>query len=226
VAGRYCAAMWNVDAYSLLDVPIEVDAVAEARVAAFELRWGFTVPAAVREWIVGDWRDWTGGQFADCPPRDDRLELLSPAGPGSRFLVVDRDSQNCCAFVVSVDEHDDPPVFLVDPDDTTGASRSVYAERFTAFTQVMVWDGKLFKEIGEFEDSRALPPGALPWLLAQLEPLPTTLGWAGNQGCDAVHRFDGPAAVLLAVEAGTILHSYVVCDDPHLRAEVTAALRS
>jgi hypothetical protein len=25
--------------------------------------------------------------------------------------------------------------------DTTGASRMVHAERFTAFTQVMVWDG-------------------------------------------------------------------------------------
>lgn len=218
--------MWNSAAYGLLDVPVEVDPVAEAHVAAFELRWGFAMPAAVREWVVGDWRDWVAGARSHYPPAYDLLELLDWSGPGARHLVVDRDSQNCCAFTVHVDEGDDPPVYLVAPDDTTGGSRRVYAERYTTFTRIMAWDQVLFERGGKYADARPLPPAALPWLVARFEPLPPTFGWAGNQGCDTVRRFEGPAMVMVAVEAGTILYSVVVSDDPGLLAEISTRLRA
>src|SRR5690349_19051399 len=112
-----------------------------------------------------------------------QLELLNEEGPGSRFLVVDRHGQGCCAFVVSVDGHDDPPVLVLERDDTTGETRSTYTQQ-----HAMAWDSKLWRANRESRHSRPLPPGALSWLQARLEPRPTTYRWAGNQWCDAVHR--------------------------------------
>ncbi|MEU7826281.1 hypothetical protein [Catellatospora sp. NPDC049133] len=216
--------MWNAHAYDLLDVPVQVDPIAEAQAAAFESRWGFAMPAAVREWVVGDWRDWARGPSVDLPPMYHQLEMLSEEEPGSRLMVVDRDSQGCCAFVVSVDDHDDPPVLVLERDDTTGESRSTYTHQFTAFTHAMAWDLKLWRANFESRHYLPLPANALSWLQARLEPRPTTYHWAGNQWCDAVHRFGGPAAVMVAVEADRIQYSLVVCDDVRLRDEIHSVL--
>ncbi|XVV17085.1 hypothetical protein ACQP2X_22715 [Actinoplanes sp. CA-131856] len=47
-------------------------------------------------------------------------------------------------------------------------------------------------------------------LRRRLGALPVTYGWAGNQSCDAVHRFGSPAGgerVALAVRGSRVLWS-------------------
>ncbi|BBH70660.1 hypothetical protein ACTI_73450 [Actinoplanes sp. OR16] len=202
--------MWHDAVYRLLDVTSAIDAEAGQEVQALEWRWRVSVPAAVREWVVGDWRYWKAGKHIDYAPNTATLRQLAPTGREARFLVIDEDGQGCCAFVVAVDEGDDPPVYLIGPDDTAAESRSLHARSFTEYALATVWDSKQHEDGGgRWAFSRALPPGALPWLGERLQRLPRTFGWAGNRPCEVVHRFTGRADVLLAVSGDEIHHSHV-----------------
>jgi hypothetical protein len=217
--------MWHQRVYDLLDVPVGVDPVAHRQVAAFERRAQLVVPPAVREWLVGDWRDWTTGQHVDYPPTAETVGLLSPRGPGRRFLLVDRDSQDCCAFITPVDEGDDPPVYRIAPDDAEGTTRSVFARSFRAYALTMVWDLQLFiADGGESVGRRTLPPTALAWLNTRLTRIPSTYGWSGNSTCDTVHRFTGPAKVWIQITADEISYGLVKTSDRALETEILAAL--
>jgi len=57
-----------------------------------------------------------------------------------------------------------------------------------------------------------------------LGPRPTTFGWAHNQGCDAVYRFDGPARVATAVTGTTAAWTAIATPDLALRARIADIL--
>jgi hypothetical protein len=205
---------------------------AEENVAAFE-RWvGAGLPAAVREWFVTDGPGRIAAGQDNVLTGHDELVRLGPTGPGGRYLPLERDSQDCCAWVVPLDEGDDPPVYLVDPDadtdDAIDATRTRYVDRFTAYTRVKAWDVALFAAAresgGDFEFDTALPAGALGRLSERLVALPTTYGWAGNQTCDAMYRFDGAARIAVAVQGDVALWSVVASGDPALRTELRTLL--
>ncbi|SCG66854.1 hypothetical protein [Micromonospora inositola] len=216
--------MWNAEAYALLDGEVTVDPSAAARLDAWQRRWDVTLPAAVREWFA------VGGPGRIMQDNDlagvDWLALLDDTGPGARLLHLEDDSQGCCTWVVPLDAGDDPPVLLLAPDDATGESGRVYAERFTVYTLARAWETRLFEALDRsgdgFDLDHPLPSGALDRLAGRLTALPVTHGWAGNQGCDALYRFDGPAMVGLAVAGDVVLWSAVASDDRALRDELRA----
>jgi hypothetical protein len=105
--------------------------------------------------------------------------------------------------------HDDPPVYLIDPDDDTCASRSRYAGTFVDYAFTTAWDAVLWNGEMSADFDHPLPAGALEPLSTRLTALPTTHGWVMNQDCDTVYRFDGPAKVAVAVTGGTALWSVI-----------------
>ena len=69
------------------------------------------------------------------------------------------------------------------------------------------------------------PPDAVKDLVALLRQGPTTYGWAHNQGCDAVYRFDGEAArVSLALTGGAAVWTVTSAPDPELRTVIADTL--
>ncbi|MBM2622522.1 hypothetical protein JIG36_44175 [Actinoplanes sp. LDG1-06] len=88
---------------------------------------------------------------------------------------------------------------------------SPYADSFSDYLFTADWDTRLLAE-GSAEFDYPLPERAIPALRRQLDELPSTYSWAGNQGCDRVYRFGGPARVLVAVAGDQVLYS--VADDP------------
>ncbi|GHJ49121.1 hypothetical protein Cs7R123_64630 [Catellatospora sp. TT07R-123] len=195
-----------------------------ARLAALRERLDVELPAAVREWLTSD------GPDLLYDPRGNRLATastvtrLDDTPPGSDYVWLETDCQDCCDWFVRVDEGDDPPVYLLDPEDGTGESRLEYAARFSDYALVRVWEKRMFDAEVDFLLHRRIPPGAVEVLRERLTELPVTYGWAGNQGCEQVLRFDGPAMVGLALIGDTAVWSVVISDDPALRAELSTLL--
>lgn len=139
----------------------------------------------------------SGNQIADLASigEPDHARFLD-AG----LLLLETDSQHCCQWVTPLDGPDDPVVYLIDPDDFEGESRTPYADSFTTFTETAVWDALLYRtDDAAWSFDHELRSDAVATLTTMLRPLPTTFGWAHNQGCDAIYRFDGPARVAIAV---------------------------
>jgi hypothetical protein len=144
----------------------------------------------------------------------------------SGYLLLETDSQHCCRWVTPWNSHeDDPPVYLIDPDDRSCQSRSRYAATFSTYVFAQAWDALLWgSEVIATDFDHPLPPQALPALASRFRQLPTTYGWAINQGCDAVYRFDGDARVALAVQADTALWSVAAAPSPALAATIASVL--
>ena len=214
---------WNGAAFGVLGGPGEPDE--GAGLAAVERWLGGPLPAAVREWFVlggdrrlaavsanlvtraGDLNGRTAGRFLD-----------------HGYLLLETDGQHCCRWVVPVTTGaTDPPVYLVDPDDDACTTRSRYAASFADYTYTAAWDAALWRGELSADFDHPLPPDALGLLGRRLTTLPATHGWAMNQSCDTVHRFDGPAKVAVAVAGGTAVWSAVAAPSPDVR-DVFAAL--
>ncbi|WP_204015006.1 hypothetical protein [Virgisporangium aurantiacum] len=214
-----------------------------AAIDALERRSGLRVPAAVREWYaVRDASAWLrerrGNVLVDAHDLGRPLNGVDYLGRGR--LATETDCQFCCRWVVRLPaardgtqplfplpqpspvEVDDPPVFLVDPEDAD-SHEDRYADRFTTYVLTSVWDAHLPAEaVSDFD--RPLPPDALPTLRRRFPELPATYAWAGNQDCEAMYRFDGAARILLAVKGPIMVYAVVATDDPATRAEVLATL--
>ena len=202
--------VWNAAAYGIvgraegvMELPAELLALQE---------WvGGSLPAAVEEWyrLGGDQRL----ASVSCN-RITRTENLTAATVArflaSGFLLLETDSQECCRWVVAASGEDaDPPVYLIDPEDDACASRSRYADTFSDYAFTTAWDAVLWSGEPSAEFDHPLPPGALAALGSRLTRLPETYGWAMNQGCDRVYRFDGNAKVAVAVADGVALWSAI-----------------
>lgn len=215
---------WNAAAYALLGEPEGERADALIWLTDLEQRLRFRLPGAVREWF-------STGSDERLAQRVDNLmvcaaDLGRPDGgkdfAGSGYLLLATDSQYCCRWVVPVGGFsDDPPVYLIHPDDETCGGRIRYVDRFSAFVFTAAWDASLWSDTAVSMDfDHALDAGVLARLRNDLSQLPTTYGWAANQGCDAVYRFDGAARVALAVSGETAVWSAVATPSPPLRTSI------
>lgn len=215
---------WNTAAYRLIGEPGPQLPEALRRLAELELWLGSRLPAAVREWF-------DAGSDERLAERVDNLlvrvaELGKPADgldfASAGFLLLATDSQYCCRWVVPVGGvSEDPPVYLIDPADQACGSRTRYADRFTSFVHTVAWDASLWSDAATSMDfDHVLDAGALARLRVELTQLPTTYGWAANQGCDAVYRFDGAARVALAVSGEMAVWSAVATPSPPLRSSL------
>jgi hypothetical protein len=216
---------WNAAALRLLDIPVD-STVGAVLVADTERRLRRRLPAAVGEWFRAG-ADRRLAQLSDNHITD----LASPGKPDhARFLdagllLLETDSQYCCRWVTPLDGGDNPVIYLIDPDDFAGESRSPYADSFTAYTEADAWDARLYRtEDAAWSFDHELNPDAVGMLAAMLDRRPSTFGWAHNQGCDAVHRFDGPARVAIAVTGETAAWTVVSTVDPALRSEIAGVL--
>ncbi|XVU21024.1 hypothetical protein ACQPZJ_27565 [Actinoplanes sp. CA-054009] len=193
------ATVWNGAAFTILgDSEGDEDEVARMK-----------LPAAVREWFLrgGDRRLAAIG-FNLYPRLAEADARFLDAG----YLLLETDSQFCCRWVVEMAAgEDDPPVYLIDPEDYACASRERYAERFSDYTFAGAWDADLWRDkTSDVDFDLPLQEGALDDLRRRLGALPVTYGWAGNQPCDAVLRFGSPAGgerVALAVRGDQVLWS-------------------
>lgn len=202
---------WHEAAYEVLggdDEPANV----RHDVELLESWTGGPLPDAVREWYLRGGGQRLAAVSANLVTRTrdfDRATVGRFLDHG--FLLLETDSQHCCRWVVAVSAtDDDPPVYLIDPDDDACVTRSRYAATFSDYAFAHAWDAALWAEpdlLTEFD--RPLPAGALDALTARLTTLPVTHGWAMNQGCDAVHRFGGAARVAVAVDGGVALWSAI-----------------
>jgi hypothetical protein len=139
--------------------------------------------------------------------------------------LLETDSQHCCRWVTTLGGGDDPIVYLIDPDDFAGVSRAPYADTFTAYTEATVWDAQLYRaEDADWSFDHDLGPDAVAKLNTLFGRRPTTFGWAHNQGCDVVHRFDGPARVAIAAAGNAALWTITSTTDNALRARIADIL--
>ncbi|WP_433788785.1 hypothetical protein [Actinoplanes sp. CA-252034] len=219
--------VWKAAAYEIVG---RTDVMAEVAAELLALQeWaGGPLPAAVEEWFR-----FGGDQRLDSVScnRITRTENLT--GPTvarfleSGYLLLETDSQECCRWVVPVPGEDgDPPVYLIDPEDDACASRSRYADTFSDYAFTTAWDAVLWSGELSAEFDHPLPPGALFALGSRLTRLPETYGWAMNQGCDRVYRFDGSAKVAVAVADGVALWSAISAPSNAMReafAEIVGA---
>lgn len=93
-------------------------------------------------------------------------------------MLLETDSQRSCRWVVAAcGTDDDPPVYLIDPDDEVCLTRTRYADRFSDYTYAHSWDAQLWRGdlITDFDHPFALD--ALGTLTSRLTALPTTYGW-------------------------------------------------
>jgi hypothetical protein len=189
-------------------------------VAELEHLAGSRLPAAVREWFVG------GGDERLVSMTDNVItKAVDLAGSdvgrflGSGYLLLETDSQHCCRWVTPLHAvDDDPPVYLVDPEDYACDSRTRFADRFSSYTLTCAWDALLWHDDGIRTDfDYPLSSTVLDQLKARLSELPSTHGWAGNQGCDTVYRFEGhdePVRVGVAVRDTVVLWSVISAPSP------------
>ncbi|MEU4690534.1 hypothetical protein [Actinoplanes sp. NPDC023714] len=218
---------WNAAAYGVIgrvagaaEVPTEV--------LALQDRVGRSLPAAVEEWYRLDSDQRLAAVSCN---RITQTQNLTDQTVGrflaSGYLLLETDSQECCRWVVAAcSEEADPPVYLIDPEDDACSSRSRYADTFSdyAFTaawDAVLWSGELFTEF-----DHPLPPDPLSTLGIRLTALPPTYGWAMNQGCERVYRFDGGAKVSVAVAEGVALWSAIAAPSSATRealAEIVGA---
>ncbi|GAA0451070.1 hypothetical protein Aca07nite_55440 [Actinoplanes capillaceus] len=184
--------LWNAAAFDLVGGPGD-----EIAVGSF--------PAAVREWFRygGDER-----MAAVC--RDNLITRARDLRVGEKSLVLESDGQGCGDWTVDAGAGgDDPPVSF-------GGAR--YADHFSEYVFARLWETLLWRErdtVTEFD--HGLPEGAIAGLGGWLRPLPTTYGWALNQGCDVTYRFEGDARVAVAVSGGVAVWSVVAAESPEVR---------
>jgi hypothetical protein len=192
---------------------------ARDEVAAFEGWAGGALPEAVREWFLlgGDRRlaSISSNLITTAPDLTSRtVGRFLDRG----FLLLETDSQHCCQWVVTVSAAaDDPPVYLIDPDDFAGATRSRYAATFSDYSFAAAWDTTLWAGQPSADFDHPLPADALETLRLRLTALPTTHGWAMNQHCDMVYRFGGFAEVAVAVAESTALWSAIAAPSATVR---------
>jgi hypothetical protein len=232
------AVWWHADAYRLLGIEPTTDPALSAHLGAVERRLGRQVPAAVREWFTTTGAAaWLADRRGNFMVSSDRLgEPIDDVDHVSRGeLAVETDCQYCCRWVVRLSTldhsegsnqplpYEDPAVDLVDPE---GKDQLVqrYADRFSEYVLTSVWDAHLPSDASGWEFDHPLRPEALPELRRRYPELPTTFSWAGNQGCDAMFRFDGDVKILLAVAGDTALYSAVVAKSAKVRSEVQELL--
>lgn len=201
---------WNAAAYEILG-GFEGDAAAGTELAALE-RWvRGRLPEAVREWYLfgGDRRLASISSNLVTRTQDFTNQTVIRF-LASGYLLLETDSQHCCRWVVEASSaDDDPQVYLVDPDDDACTSGSRYVGTFSDYAFTAAWDAVLWKGEVWADFDHPLPVGALDALKTRLTPLPTTSGWAMNQRCDAVYRFEGVAKVAVAVAGGSALWSAI-----------------
>lgn len=229
---------WHADAYRLMGIEPTTDPALSAHVYPVERRLGRQLPGSVREWFTTPGAvSWLADRRGNFMVSSEQLgEPLDGVDHVSRDeLAVETDCQYCCRWVVrlpALDQIDgtnqpvalaDPTVDLVDPE---GKDQLVqrYADRFSEYVLTSVWDAHLPSDNSDWEFDHPLRPEALSELRRRYPELPTTYGWAGNQGCDAMFRFDGGAKVLLAVAGDTALYSGVVAPSAKVRREVQTLL--
>src|SRR5437773_738921 len=130
----HCLVEWNAAAYDVLGGSGEL-AQAGDELAVLDGRLGGRLPEAVREWYLlgGDRRlalisSNLINQTQDFTSRT--VNRLLDNG----YLLLETDSQHCCRWVVAVSAaYGDPPVYLIDPDDDAGVTRSRYAAMFSDY---------------------------------------------------------------------------------------------
>lgn len=216
---------WNEAALQLLDIHTSSDAGADL-IADVERWLRRQLPAAVGEWLRA------GADRHLAQLSDNHIADLAAFGKPdhTRFLdagllLLETDSQYCCRWVTPLDGGDNPIVYLIDPDDVTGESRTPYADSFTAYTEAKVWDAQLFQaDDAGWSFDHKLNPGAISTLDAMLTRRPTTFGWAHNQGCDVIHRFDSPIRVAIAVTGTTAVWTITASPYPALRTKIADIL--
>ncbi|MBU2666016.1 SMI1/KNR4 family protein [Actinoplanes bogorensis] len=195
-------------------------------VAEFEDWVRRPLPEAVREWFL----DGSDERLAEVSGnRITRVQDLGGAEVArfldSGHLLLETDSQHCCRLVVPITGADgDPPVFVIDPDDEQCVTRTRYADSFSDYGRVALWDARPWGGGGSADFDHALPPGALRALAKRLTVLPVTYEWAANQSCDAIYRFDGVAQVAVAVVGATAVWSVVVAPSPAEVEELSAII--
>jgi hypothetical protein len=216
---------WNEAALQLVDIGASSAAGADL-VASMEIGLRRRLPAAVREWF----RAGADRRLAELS--DNHIADLASLGKPdhARFLdagllLLETDSQYCCQWVTPLDGGDNPVVYLIDPDDFAGDSRAPYADSFTAYTEANAWDARLYRaEDTSWSFDHGLGHDAVSRLDTMLSRRPSTFGWAHNQGCDSVHRFDGPARVAVAIAGTMAVWTIVSTPDPVLRARIAEIL--
>lgn len=217
--------VWNEASLRLLDIPS--DETGDVNLAADIDRWiGRRLPAAVAEWFR------VGADRRLAQLSDNHIVTVALLGNSdhARFLdagllLLETDSQHCCRWVTPLATGDNPAVYLIDPDDFASESLTPYADRFTAYTETAVWDALLFRtEDAIWSFDHELRPDAIHTLDEMLDRRPTTYGWAHNQGCDAVHRFDGPTRVAIAVTGSTAVWTVTSIRDPARPAAIADIL--
>lgn len=210
---------WSSAAYELLGGTAGRPDEPDGPLAQLEHHIGEPLPAAVRDWFR------YGGADRAAALGDNLVTRTSDlTGPDvNRFLatghlLLETDSQHCCRWIVSSSPgDDDPPVYLVDPDDQACATRTRYADTFSAYAFSCVWDATLWRNNPLTGFDHPLRPNVVERLTEWLAALPTTYGWALNQSCDAVYRFGGEAEVALAVVGDTAVWSAIHAPAPALR---------
>jgi len=212
---------WNEAAFRILDMSSGGRDGAEL-LAEAERRMSRLLPAAIREWFS------SGADRRLAELSDNRI--ADPSSFTGEFLMaglllLETDSQYCCQLVATLDEGDNPPVYVVDPDDFAGTTRSRYADNFTTYTEAVVWDA-LLRGVDDamWSFDHEVEPDAVEGLAALLRQGATTYGWAHNQGCDAVYRFDGKARVS-ALADGAAVWTATAAPDPELRTVIADTLR-
>jgi hypothetical protein len=214
--------VWNTAAYEIVG-RAEGTAEVPAELLALQHGVGGSLPAAVEEWyrFGGDQRlaSVSCNRITRTQNLNDQTVTRFLA---SGYLLLETDSQECCRWVVAASGEDaDPPVYLIDPEDDACTSRNCYADTFSDYAFTAAWDAVLWSGELSPEFDHPLPPGALSVLGSHLTRLPTTYGWAMNQGCDRVYRFDGSAKVAVAVADGVALWSAIAAPTNALREALT-----
>ncbi|WP_154937110.1 hypothetical protein [Micromonospora palomenae] len=201
---------WNPAAYEILGGS-EGRVEASVELAALEGWIEGRLPEAVREWyLLGGDRRLASISCNLVTRTQDFTSQTTIRFLASGYLLLETDSQHCCRWVVGISAtHSNPPVYLIDPDDDACASRSCYAGTFSDYTFTAAWDVALWNGEVSADFDHPLPAGALDALKTRLTLLPTTHGWAMNQNCDAVYRFEGSAKVAVAVQGGAALWSAI-----------------
>jgi hypothetical protein len=209
---------WNDAAYEILGGS---DELAEARdeLAVLEGWIGGALPESVREWYLlgGDRRLGPISSNVITRTRDFTSRTVGRFLDNG-YLLLETDSQHCCRWIVAVAAaYNDPPVYLIDTDDDACTTRRRYADTFSDYAFTAAWDATLWKGELSADFDHALPTDALDMLRLRLTTLPTTRGWAMNQGCDAVYRFGGTAKVAIAATGSTALWSAIAAPSAALR---------
>lgn len=215
---------WNDAAFEVLGGHDE-HTDARDELAALEGRIRGPLPEAVREWYLlgGDRRLASVSSNLVTATRDFGSRTVSRFLDNG-YLLLETDSQHCCRWVAAISAaYGDPPVYLIDPDDDACATRSRYASSFSDYAFTAAWDATLWAGELAAEFDHPLPPDALDALALRLTALPATRGWAMNQGCDTVYRFEGAAKVAIAVAGSTALWSAVAAPSAATR-DIFAAL--